>query len=431
MTSALKTPQTIGKYRVLGELGRGATSVVYKGYDPFANRDVAIKLFNPEGFANDEQRKKFSKLFITEAAMAGKLSHPHIVSIYDAVVDGEQDYIVMEIVTGKALDEHSDADKLLPIQTVMQLMFKCCTALDFACRQGVIHRDIKPANIMYTSNGEIKITDFGAALMLNLEQTQMAGIGSPAFMSPEQVREDKLTHQTDIYSLGVVMFRLLTGRYPFDAENTFTLMHKIVNEAPHNIRDLRPEVPEALANIVHRAMEKDTSQRYPQWADLAGDLATCVMPSAQATKSITDSEKFNALKALSFFADFSDVELWEVLRISEWAKFPTGKVLVKEGDTGSSFYLLTEGEVYVTKIGKMLTALNKGDCFGEMAYIDKANAQRSASIVAAMPVTIIKIKSEALEHASDNLQLRFNRAFLRILVRRLAYTNTELASLVA
>ena len=424
-------PATIGKYQVRSELGRGATSVVYKGFDPFANRDVAIKLFNPEGFANDEQRKKFSKLFITEAAMAGKLNHPHIVNIYDAVVDGEQDYIVMELVSGKALDEHDDANTLLPIQTVMQLMFKCCTALDFACRQGVIHRDIKPANIMYTSSGEIKITDFGAALMLSLEQTQMSGIGSPAYMSPEQVREDKLTHQTDIYSLGVVMFRLLTGRYPFDADNTFALMHKIVNEAPHNIRDLRPEIPETLANIVHRAIEKDTSKRYPQWADLAGDLATCVMPSAQATKSITDSEKFNALKALSFFTDFSDVELWEVLRISEWAKFPTGKVLVKEGDVGSSFFLLTEGEVYVTKTGKMLTALNKGDCFGEMAYIDKANAQRSASIVAAMPVTIIKIKSEALEHASDNLQLRFNRAFLRILVRRLAYTNTELASLVA
>jgi len=424
-------PQSIGKYQVVSELGRGATSVVYQCHDPFANRDVAVKLFNPDGFASDEQRKKFSRLFIAEAAMAGKLNHPHIVNIYDAVVDGEQDYIVMEIVTGKALDRHADADTLLPIQTVMQLMFKCCAALDFACRHGVIHRDIKPANIMHIANGEIKITDFGAALMLNLEQTQMAGIGSPAYMSPEQVREDALTHQTDIYSLGVVMFRLLTGRYPYDADTTFALMHKIVNEAPHNIRDLRPEVPEVLANIVHRAMEKDLSLRYPQWADLAGDLAACVMPSAQTTRNISDSEKFNALKALSFFTDFSDVELWEVLRISEWAKFPTGKVLVKEGDIGASFYLLTEGEVYVTKTGKMLTALNKGDCFGEMAYIDKGNAQRSASIVAAMPVTIIKIKSDALEHASDNLQLRFNRAFLRILVRRLAQTNTELASLVA
>lgn len=427
----MSTPATIGKYQIIGELGRGATSVVYRGYDRFSNRELAIKVFNPEGFANEEQRQKFSKLFLMEASIAGKINHPHIVNIYDAVVDGELDYIVMELIEGTPLDEHASADTLLPIQTVMQLMFKCCTALDYACRQGVIHRDIKPANILMTPQGEIKITDFGAALMTNVDQTQMDGVGSPAYMSPEQVQQGKLTHQTDIYSLGVVMFRLLTGRLPFEAENTYSLMHKIVNEAPLYIGDLRTDIPEALAHIVHKAMEKNTAERYSQWADIAGDLAACVMPGAKAAKSITDSEKFNALKQLAFFKEFSEVELWEVLRISEWAKFPTGKVLVKEGDKGSSFFLLTEGEVYITKLGKMLTSLNKGDCFGEMAYIDKERAVRSASVISAMPVTLIKIKSTALEQASDNLQLSFNRAFLKVLVRRLADTDNELASLVA
>ena len=427
----MTTPKNIGKYYVVGQLGRGATSVVYHARDPFANRDVAIKVFNPAGFSNDTERKKFSKLFMTEAAMVGKLNHPHIINIYDAVVDGDMDYIVMELATGTALDTYDTADKLLPIPTVMQIMFKCCAALDFACQQGVIHRDLKPANIMYDESGGIKITDFGAALMLNMEQTQLAGVGSPAFMSPEQVREDTLTHQSDIYSLGIVMYKLLTGRFPFEADNTFALMHKIVNEAPFNIRSLRPEISEALAAIVHQAIEKDTKKRYLKWADFEADLAACATPSGEKkAKSISDSEKFNMLKAFPFFADFNAVELWEVLHISEWGKVPAGRVLVKEGDVGNAFYLITEGGVYVTKMDKWLTELKPGDCFGEMAYIDQTNSKRSATITAASPVTLIKIDASALEQASDNLQLKFNRAFLRILVKRLAFTNTELASLV-
>ena len=424
-------PKNIGKYYVREELGRGANSVVYRGYDPFANRDVAIKVFNPTGFSNDEQRKKFSKLFMTEAAMVGKLNHPHIVNIYDGVVDGEMDYIVMELVEGKALDEHAEVDKLLPIPTVMQLMFKCSSALDYACQQGVIHRDIKPANIMYTPEGEIKIADFGASLIVNMEQTQLAGVGSPAYMSPEQVREDALTHQTDIYSLGVVMYKLLTGRFPFDAENTYALINKILNEPPLDILDMRPEIPPALATIVHRAMEKDTRRRYSQWSELTADLAACVMQSEPVTISIEDSEKYNTLKALAFFADFDDVELWEVLRISQWEKHAKGKVLMQEGDAGNFFLVLAEGSVLVTKTNKMLTTLKKGDCFGEMAYIDQSSAQRSATVTASTPVTVVNIQASALEQASNNLRLKFNSTFLKILVKRLAFANTRLAYLMS
>ena len=426
-----KIPASIGKYMIKSELGRGATSIVYKGQDPFANRDLAIKVFNPDGFTDAEQRKKFNKLFIKEAAIAGKLNHPHIVSIYDAVIEANESYIAMEIVTGEALDTYAEADKLLPINSVIEMMFKCCGALDFAARQGIIHRDIKPANIMLTKEGDIKITDFGAALMLNIDQTQMGGVGSPAYMSPEQISEGTLTHQTDIYSLGVVMFKLLTGRLPYEAESTYALMQKIVTEPPTNIRLLNSGIPETLCKIVHRAIEKDAEKRYVKWSEFADDLAAFVSPKTKNNQDLQDSEKFNMLKTLPFFCEFTDVEIWEVLRISQWAKFPTGKILMKEGDVGSSFYMLTEGEVYVTKMGKMLTLLNKGDCFGEMAYIDKEQSKRSASIVSGTPVTLIKIKSTALEEASDNLQLKFNRMFLKTLVRRLALANAELASLVA
>lgn len=426
----LDKPLNIGKYAVLDELGRGATSVVYRGTDPFTNRDVAIKIFNPAGFSSDEQRRQFEKLFVTEAALVGKLNHPHIVNIFDASVEGEHHYIVMELVKGKALDEFADTERLLPVPQVMQIIFKCCTALDFASRQGIIHRDIKPANIMLLDNGEIKITDFGAALQLDMEKTQLAGVGSPAYMSPEQVREEQLTHQTDIYSLGVVLYRLLTGRLPYDAENAYTLIHKILNEAPQDVRALRPEINSELARIVHKAMEKKVAARYLNWADFAADLAACVSPAKVSEKVISDSEKFNALRAMVFFEGFTEVELWEVLRVSEWRKLPSGIPLVKEGDLGNSFFIIASGDVRVTKGQKLLSTLKKGDCFGEMAYIEQAKAKRSATITSSTEVMLIKIRADALMQASDNLQLKFNRTFLKILVKRLASANTELASLV-
>jgi eukaryotic-like serine/threonine-protein kinase len=426
----LNPPLNIGKYAVFNELGRGATSVVYRAIDPFTNREVAIKVFNPAGFSSDDQRRKFEKLFVTESAMVGKLNHPHIVNIFDASVEGEEHYIVMELVRGTGLDAHAEPDTLLPIPTVMQIVFKCCTALDFAHRQGIIHRDIKPANIMLCDNGDIKITDFGAALMPNMEQTQLSGVGSPAYMSPEQVREETLTHQTDIYSMGVVLYRLLTGHLPYDAETAYTLIHKIMNEAPHDVRELRPEVSSELARIVHRAMEKKLAARYSDWVEFASDLAACVSPAKVQQKNIADSEKFNLLKTLSFFDGFSEVELWEVLRVSEWRKLPANTVLVKEGDVGSSFFIIADGEVRVTKMQKLLSILKKGDCFGEMGYIEQIKSTRSATITAASDVTLMKIKADALMQASDNLQLKFNRTFLRILVRRLATTNKELASIM-
>ena len=424
-------PLNIGKYAVLNELGRGATSVVYRGIDPFTKREVAIKLFNPAGFSSEEQRRKFEKLFVSESTMVGKLNHPHVVNILDASVEGEHHYIVMELVNGHALDEFADPDHLLPIPQVMQIIFKCCTALDFASRQGIIHRDIKPANIMLLDSGEIKITDFGAALQVDLEKTQLAGVGSPAYMSPEQVREEQLTHLTDIYSLGVVLYRLLTGRLPYEAEHAYTLINKILTDAPRDVRAVRQEINSELARIVHRAMEKKLTARYQNWADFAADLAACVSPAKVSEKVISDSEKFNTLMSLAFFRNFSEVELWEVLRVSEWRKLDSGIALVKEGDIGNSFFILADGEVRVTKMQKVLSNLKKGDCFGEMAYIEQGKSIRSATITSSTEVMLIKIRSDSLMQASDNLQLEFNRAFLKILVRRLASANTELASLMA
>jgi eukaryotic-like serine/threonine-protein kinase len=417
--------QNIGKYQVLAELSRDATGIVYKAHDAFAKRDVAIRVFHPTKFVHDEQRKNFNNLFVTATAIASKINHPHIVSTYDAVVNGERHYIVMELVQGTALQAHVDVGFLLAIQSVMQLMYKCCMALDYASAQGIIHRDLKPSNILYTKDGEIKISDFGTALLINADYMRATDL--PAYISPELAAKAHITHQTDIYSLGVVMFRLLTGQLPFEAHDSFSYVDKVLHESPLNIRSLRPEITEKLAIIVHRAMEKEPNMRYTTWTEMASDLASCVAVAENETRIIADSEKFDALKKIAFFDDFSDVELWEVIRISEWAKFLTGKTLVKEGDFGTSFYLLIKGKVNVTKMGKTLTSLERGACFGEMAYIDKTKAERSASIISAMPVMLMKIRAEVLEQSSEHLQLRFSRTFLKVLVQRLAQANAGLA----
>ncbi len=421
----------IGKYEVIRELGKGATSAVYEALDPFVNRHVAVKVVFADALGDKEHGKRYRKLFLTEASLAGKLSHPHIVSIYDAVADEEASYIVMEYVDGSTLEHHSRPEHLLPINKVIEIVFKCTKALDYAAKQGVIHRDIKPANILLSGENDIKISDFGAAQTSATETTQITGIGSPAYMSPEQVREQQLNHQTDIFSLGVVLFQMLTGKLPFQANNNYSMIYQIINaEAPPPSK-LRPDVPSQLDAIVKRALQKNAADRYQSWEEMSHDLVAVFGNLQKPEKNIPDSEKFNVLRKLAFFKSFADVELWEVLRITTWNKHGPGHRLIKEGDIGKAFFILAAGEVKVTKQDKLLNVLRTGDCFGEMAYLGKKQFQRTASITASTDITVIEIKSDSLAQASEICRHNFNGAFLEILVDRLSMANTRLSQLLA
>ncbi len=422
--------EKIGKYQVIKKLGEGATSEVYLCHDPFGNREVAIKVVFPDALANDdENRKLFRKLFVTEASLAGKLMHPHIVQIYDAVVDEGISYVVMEYVDGGTLEPHCNPLTLLPVNRIVEIIFKCTRALDFANRAGVIHRDIKPANILLHGETDIKISDFGSALITTSMVTQVSGIGSPAYMSPQQIKEHPLTLQTDIYSLGVVMYQLLTGQLPFQATNNFSMMYQITNVEPQPPASLRPEVPPAVDAIVRRAMQKELEQRYPNWDEFSDDLAAVISSeqAAQKKDAFADSEKFNILRDLPFFAHFGDAELWEVMRISSWEYCKPGKALMFEGQTGDFFCLLASGEVKVMKQGKLLNILNAGECFGEMAYISRdRGSARTADVVALSKSRVITIRNEDLDRASDICRHKFDRAFMAILVERLSLSNTRL-----
>ncbi len=429
-TGTESIPERVGKYPVLAKLGEGATSEVYLCNDPFNGRDVAVKRIFPETLREGAGGGVYRKLLLAEASLAGKLSHPHIVAIYDAVIEDDSGYIVMEYVAGGTLEPHTAADNLLPIDKIVEIVFKCTRALSYANQLGITHRDIKPGNILMSGPTDIKISDFGLALSAGFDATPVSGIGSPAYMSPEQIREQPLSQQTDIYSLGVVMYQLLTGQLPYQASNNFSMIYQITTTDPAPPSSLRDGIPMAVDRIVRKAMQKDQARRYQTWEDFAKDLADAFRAESLARKSdeLADSEKFNALRGMDFFRRFSDPELWEVVAAGSWEKVSAGAVLMREGDAGEDFCLLVSGEVKVTKNKKLLNVLGAGECFGEMAYLSDSSKVRGASVTANSETRIVRMKVADLGNASEACRLKFDRAFIGILVARLNLANTRLTS---
>jgi serine/threonine protein kinase len=425
--------ERIGKYEIFRLIGDGSTSSVYLARDPFSQREVAVKQLHPDILRDREHGRLYRHLLLNEAALAGRLVHPHIAQILDAAIDDEQAYVVMEYVPGGTLAAFCRPDRLLPFDRLVEIMFKCTRALDYAFRQGVTHRDIKPANILLVSpdGQDIKISDFGAALHTASETTQVAGVGSPAYMSPQQVREMPLNQQTDIYSLGVVMYQLLTGRLPFESDNNYSLLYRIANEEPPPPSSLRADIPEALEAIVRRAMEKDLEHRYRDWSEFSHDLAQAFRNQALYADRATppDTEKFETLRGLSFFREFSDVELWEIVGFARWMRAQPGTVLLKEGESGDHFFFLAEGEARVKKRGRLLNVLTPGDCFGEMALFSAGGGVRSASVEAVTELSAFSIGSAALQRATDTCRMHFYKAFLEVLSTRLSLANARIANI--
>jgi len=393
---------------------------------------VAIKIFQFERDADPLTERMKHKAFVAEASLAGKLNHPHIVEIYDAVVEPGYSYLVMEYVRGVTLEAHSAAATLLPLDKVVEIVFKCIRALEYAFQHGIIHRDIKPGNILLSERGETKVGDFGASFQHRPGETttQIAGVGSPAYMSPEQVRMEPLTQQTDIYSLGVTMYRLLTGRLPYMANTQAALAYAILNNVPPAPTTLRPQLPALLDRIVMKAIAKRPAERYASWLDFGKALSQAFTALRLTDASVSDSEKFNELRQMPFFEDFGDVALWEVVRIGTWSALPAGSVLIREGEEGDSFYLLVKGEVAVTLEAKELARIAPGGCFGEMVYFARRSARRATTITARTPVTVIEIRAAALQAATEACQNAFNKAVTRVLIERLIHTNRLLAQAV-
>jgi len=421
----------VANYPVIRKLGEGATSEVFLCQDPFRNRQVAVKRIFPESLRDPARGRLFRKLFFTEASLAGKLDHPHIAQIYDAGIGEDSGYIVMEYVPGGTMERFCAQEALLPIEQTVEIIFKCARALAYAHTQGVTHRDIKPGNLLYASAPtDVRISDFGLALNVGAETTQITGVGSPAYMSPEQIREELVDYRTDIYSLGVVAYQMLSGRLPFQGSNKFSMIYQITQHDPPPPSSHRREVPEALDRIVRRAMHKDAKARYQSGDEFADALVEALRTGLGAARRDTfgDADKFAALRAMRFFKRFADPELWEVVRIGQWQRVSAGTEIVREGEPGDFFCVLVEGEARVTKNRKLLTVLGPGECFGEMAYLSAEHRERGATVAASKDAHIVRVRTADLEQASVTCRSHFDRAFIGILVERLNLANTRLTS---
>ncbi len=413
--------KTLGKYELVREIGHGSMGTVYLGRDLFAHADVAVKVATPRPEDNERSARRRHKLFFNEARAAGRLRHPNIVATIDAGVESELNFIVMEYVPGaQTLDAYCREGNLLPFEQVVDYLLKCAIALDYAHHNGVVHRDIKPRNILLSQDREVKLADFGIALVTaeDAEQTQVVGrIGSPRYMAPEQITGGEITGQSDIFSLGVVLYELLTGVSPFHANSMHAIARNIVREPHRPVRQQRPEVPQALAHIVDRTLKKHPAGRYRTAMDLAGDLSLVYDELQIAGRSAVAEQRLARARALAFFAGFEEAEVREALAAGAWLEFPDGAEILAEGEPGEDFYVLISGEVEVRRGATVVDCLSAGASFGEIGFLLRGGA-RTATICARGEVVVLKLRASLLERTSIACQLNFYRAFLRTMAER-------------
>ena len=423
--------ETIGKYRVIREVGKGATATVYLVEDPESGERRAIKQVR---FGTDDEghwARRIRKLFQAEGVLSQRLDHPNIIRVFESVVEDEQAYLVMEYVEGKPLDGFITVDKLLPIHRVVGIIFKCCLALDYAFSQGVVHRDVKPANILIDADDRVKIADFGLSIDVmkksESDSTLIVGVGSPAYMSPEQIKGYPLNQKTDLYSLGVVLYQMLTGRLPFRGASSAQLIYKIINADAPAVSSLNPNIPAAMDRIIKKALEKDLYSRYRSGAEMAQDLSAVRYQILDDDYVPVDSSRFEVLRQLSFFRDFEDVLLWEVLRISTWREIDGDVELMRAGDEDNSFGVNIAGEVEVSCCGARIAILGTGQVVGEMAYLNGNNPKRSATVTTLSPLTYLEVSNAALALSSEECLEHFRQELVSAVVRRLTLANETLA----
>ena len=424
-------PDKVGKYTIVEEIGRGSMGTVYAANDPFTARQVAIKVAHPQYVNQSEDGERFKKLFFNEAHAASVLNHPNILKLFDADVDNELCYLVIELVPGaRTLEAFCKPDTLLPLRDVVGIVYNAAKALDYAHRQGIIHRDIKPSNILFTQDRDIKLSDFSIAMVnrQDTKTTQFDGfIGSPLYMSPEQINEWIISSNTDLFSLGVVMYELLSGHNPFRADSLLAINQKITREEPPSISTFRSDLPDGLDYTMKRMLKKKPDKRYASGLDLAADLALIYEDLDKVDNKDLLREKFDILKNVGFLKGFTDVDIWELVRASKWETYPAGETIIKEGDLDDSFYILLSGVVSISKSGQHIGNLQDGDCFGEMGYLSQT--ERTATVTSKTEVALIKVNASSLDRAEEGAQLRFLKAFVNTVINRLEQTTSVLTQL--
>jgi len=409
--------EKLNRYEIIRTIGRGGFSTVYLGTDPYIHRSVALKVSNMQ-----EKKGKDSTLtrLFQEAEAAGRLIHPNIVTIYDAGIQDPRCYIAMEYIEGVTLHKHCMGGHLLPVAEAIDIIIKVCDGLDYAHQRRIIHRDIKPSNILLGQNGEIKIADFGLACFADLVPKEKRTVGTPSYMPPEQVRGDRSTAESDLFSVGVILYLILSGKKPFDAESSLEMRHKIVNEPHIPLKQRNPELPEALTAITDRALAKKADDRYRSGFDLARDLEA-VLNGEDKPISGKLGERIRGLRGLSFFDEFDDDEISSLINIGSWIKRSPGETIVNEDESDNSFFVLSSGNASVTIENRSVGELKRGDSFGEISFL--LGKKRSATITALKPCEMLRLNPKKINILKAEIQIKLYRIFAKSIAGYLTRKN--------
>jgi len=419
--------ESIGRYKIKNKLGEGAAGIVYQAFDPVLQRTVALKV--PKLADNSKEKNiKAGQDFYTEAVMGGQFQHENIVTTYDVGRDGDVDYLVMEYVEGVSLKYFLKKNKPLDIDYVTESIFRLCLALDYIHFNDIVHRDIKPDNVMVNAeNDVIKLMDFSCASRtsdLAADKT-----GSAPYMAPE-IHDvgNRVGIQSDIFSLGTVMYELLTGKMAFPGDDALACVYKVIHEQPIEARKIREEISDGLVDVMNKALEKKPEDRYQTVLEFADGLNALKRKSTLGNKKVVlKEEQYLVFRKDAFFKNFSPDQVKELMDAGEVKVFEDKQVIIKEGHDNDSFYLVLEGEVRVVKGNQIIRKLGEGECFGEMSYLTEAKT--TASIVTKGDVMIWGVTPGLIEKMSCSSQLGFQKAFIEMIVQRLTRGTSDLARL--
>lgn len=398
----MKVPCYLGKYQLFMRIGKNEAGKVYLARSTILHREVAVKVIYETTDTDQKPKNKKSGQLISESFYKAKLFHPNIVPVLEATQSHEAGYIVMEYISAGNIVRYTHPKTLLPVNTVLQIMNKCCGALDYAFRQGMIHRNIKPENLFLSSGSDIKISDFDHSVTDATVVSENEIEHYSAYCSPEKIAGQRLSHLSDIYSLGVVAYQLLTGTLPYmtnDSDTLFVGTSKYVTPPPSSYRS---GIPALLDTIILRMITRNPRERFNNWTELAHKFAE-IGRFYEHEKSIAETDKYNMLRSKSELSEFSDVEILRFAQVCIWIRLPAGTVFAKEHEAIQNTYILANGSIKVTQNGRLIHILKRGECFGEMCR-SKCGTTHPARLQTLTESIIAEFTSEAIAGLSSSCQ---------------------------
>ncbi len=418
-------PAKVGKYQLLERIGSGTCGVVYRAYDAILSRDVAIKISQVGTL--DQQTGKMpgaQKAFITETLSAGRLSHPNIVAVYDAGIDGPLNYLVMEYVEGVSLKQYGRGQTQLSPHRVVSVIADVCKAIDFSHRKGIVHRDIKPANIMIANDGSVRLLDFGIAISTTADEAAGTGrpaLGTPNYVSPEQVTGSELGPRSDIYSLGAVLFEMLTGQQVFKAREVKELFKAILREPAPLLTSVRSDLPAELEQVIVRCLAKNPRKRYSSGAEMAaalGDVLDKMAPPDMVSSEM--SGWLPVISELKFFSKFSERKIACFASVSSIVRFSAGTTALGKDTIDNNIYVIVEGVASLGGYNGLSAVLGPGDCFGESGFLRGDKNDNDIDVMT--DIVALKVRSSDVSAMPDADQLAHYQMIANSIAQRQSKT---------